>query len=288
MNHLVSVTVGIAAMLGAPSAFAQVGEPLPSLPSSSPESSTSPPTAPHVGGSVSVRGSASSAHGEDEVSDHERVVGKFGVMYFGVTNQPLGSGSLNAGGVQLVPTPVVGARYWMKKGYGVDVGLGLGMSSSGVTSTVDGQDTTKSGPAITAFALHLGVPIALATGKHYKFLVVPEMNFGYATRTVKADVVPNVPTPPDVHYSGLRFDLGARIGSEIQFGFIGIPQLALQASVGLNLRHISYGGSQDRDPASGANNAVSVTASQTQFGTTVQSDPWALFANNISAIYYLP
>jgi hypothetical protein len=285
MNKGMMLMAGFATWLATTSAFAQAGEPLPP-PSAEPNVSAS--SAPHVSVSAGSKGAGAAAHGDEEVTDHERVVGKFGVMYFGVSNMPLGDGNGVSNGVKLVPTPIIGARYWWKKNYGFDVGLGLGMSSEGATVTTDGQDVSKAGPAVTAFGLHLGVPVALATGKHYKFLVVPEMNFGYATRTAKFDVVPNVPTKPDVHYSGLRFDLGARIGSEIQFGFIGIPQLALQASVGLNLRHLTWGASQERDPASGVANAVSISSSQTSFGTTVQSDPWALFVNNISAIYYLP
>jgi hypothetical protein len=97
---------------------------------------------------------------------------------------------------------------------------------------------------------------------------------------------PGTPTPPDIHHSGFRFDGGARIGTEIQFGFIGVPELALQASVGLRFIHQNWNASQDAGP--GVINPSSASQSANELGTTVQSDPWALFVNNISAIYYFP
>ena len=93
--------------------------------------------------------------------------------------------------------------------------------------------TTTDGPAAVGVAVHGGVPLAFAYGKHYKFLLVPELNIGYARRGEKQN---GNPAPPDIVRTGLRVDAGARIGTEIQFGFIGIPELALQASVGLNIR----------------------------------------------------
>lgn len=83
----------------------------------------------------------------------------------------------------------------------------------------------------------------------------------------------------------IRFDLGARIGTEIQFGFIGIPELALQASVGLNFQHSVWHAS---NPAKGTTKDAAASQTSTEFGTTVQSDPWAIFTNNIAAIYYFP
>ncbi len=140
------------------------------------------------------------------------------------------------------------------------------------------------GPAVIAFAVHAGVPLVLGYGKHYKFLAIPEVNFGYATQTEAQQNVPaGAAAAPDIHRTGLRFDVGARIGSEIQFGFIGVPQLALQASVGLNFRRRVWHNSQETNP-----NATSSSDGDTSLGTTVQADPWALFVNNIAAIYYFP
>src|SRR5262249_11158455 len=101
------------------------------------------------------------------------------------------------------------------------------------------------------------------------------LNFGYATRSVTN------PTPglADTDQNGLAFDLGGRVGTEIQFGFIGIPELSLQASVGLSLSHqrvkATTGGDYTRD-------------ARTSVMTTLQAAPWAIFTNSITALYYFP
>jgi len=88
-----------------------------------------------------------------------------------------------------------------------------------------------------------------------------------------------------VYYKSSPQIISDLIGGQIQFGFIGVPELALQASVGLNFRHQVWSASQDA-----ANNVPASSSSDraSNIGTTVQSDPWALFTNNISAIYYFP
>ena len=123
------------------------------------------------------------------------------------------------------------------------------------------------------FLLHGGLPLALATGQHYTFQVVPELNFGYATSTTKATAAGGA----DITNSGFRFDIGARVGTEVHFGFVGIPELALQATIGLQFKTTSGSTSSGPNSTSDRNSG---------FGTTVQADPWALFANNISALYY--
>lgn len=245
-------------------------------------STTEPPKTTVAAGA----GAPAAAKKDDGITDHEKVVGKFGVGYFGVTQQPIGQGAPAAVTTASVSTPVIGVRYWMAEKMGIDVGLGFNFFSSGSTVEASGKSTDTAGPAVLAFAVHGGLPLVFAYGKHYKFLGVPELNFGYATQTEQAQNVPaGTVTPADIKRHGLRLDLGGRVGTEIQFGFIGIPELALQASVGLNIRYQSWGNSQD---AYGTVPASSSSRHATNFGTTVQSDPWALFTNNISAIYYLP
>lgn len=212
-------------------------------------------------------------------SDHDRMVGHLAVGYFGVTNVPIAAGA-GAGGITAgnVSAPVVGVRYWIKPQIGVDVGLGLGWTG-GSRESVNGATTvTTKDASVFGAVLHGGVPIALVSAKHYVFQVVPELNIGYATSTVSAQNVPaGQPTPPDISLSGFRFDVGARAGAEVHFGFIGVPQLALQGSIGLNFGTESRSFKQD---------TVSASTSRTGFGTSVQASPWAIFTNNISALYY--
>lgn len=276
------IAVGILAL--ASTAMAQEPTPPPTEPVVTPPP---PPPPPPAKATVTVQTATPATDGDkpaDDGTDHSKVVGHFGVGYFGITAQPIGdvtAAGTGAGATvglarATVQVPVIGARYWLNERIGIDGGVGFNFFSSGGSSKTGGTETSQDGPAVIAFALHAGVPIAFATGKHYKFLAIPELNFGYATRTQET---PNV---PDIHFSGIRFDVGARVGTEIQFGFIGIPELALQASVGLNFRHRVYHATVDSNPEQ------SFSATNTDFGTTVQSDPWAIFTNNIAAIYYFP
>lgn len=170
------------------------------------------------------------------------------------------------GGAAVINAPIIGARYWLKRDIGIDGGIGFALSSG----SIDANGTSTDKPSQLGFAIHAGVPLNLAYGKHYSFQVVPELNLAFSSATLKGT--------PDVSLSGFRFDLGARAGAEIHFGFIGVPELALQASVGLYLRRES----RSATPSGGQSSGEGTTT----FATSVQGDPWAIFANNISALYY--
>ncbi len=218
---------------------------------------------------------------EDDSPDHERFIGHFAVGYFGISQIPIATPTANGGGLGAtqgnVTAPIIGARYWFQRNLGIDAGIGFGYTT-GSTTIVQGNTTTSvDAPSMLGFALHGGVPIAFAEGHHYTFELVPEATLGFASGTIKGTPLGNGTTSPDTSLSGLRLDVGARVGAEIHFGFIGVPELALEASVGLYIRHTSYKASQDNNSASGSN---------TSFATSVGSDPWALFVNNISALYY--
>lgn len=294
MRNVLGFITGLGVLLTTTVALAQPTEPTPGTGAAPADQSAQPlPPPPPATVSASTSSSttatapaAASEKNDDGITDHEKVVGKFGVMYFGVTQQPIGTGAPGGVGRGTVQTPVIGARYWLQERLGIDVGLGFNFFSSSRSTTAGPTTTDTDGPAVLAFAVHGGLPLAFAYGKHYKFLVVPELNIGYATQTeAQQNPQPGAPVAADIHRSGFRFDVGGRVGTEIQFGFIGVPELALQASVGLNFRHQVWSASQDA-----ANNVPASSSSDraTNVGTTVQSDPWALFTNNISAIYYFP
>jgi len=221
----------------------------------------------------------------DETSDHDKLAGHLGVGYFGISQIPY-AGGLGGGGnlaAANVTAPVVGVRYWMTRQLGIDVGAGLSLSTFSNSTTPALNPAPQNPPTVFAFALHAGVPIALASAKHFTFEIVPEATFGYASTSV------NEPNPqPSVSVHGLRLDVGGRVGGEINFGFMGLPQLALEASVGLFVRYQNIGASQDSYTAMGGNNVPAASASNGVFtlGTSVGSDPWAIFTDNISALYY--
>ncbi|MDB4943755.1 MAG: hypothetical protein JWP97_3289 [Labilithrix sp.] len=223
------------------------------------------------------------AEEEDPTSDHEKVVGHIGVGYLGLTNLPIATGG--TGGIPArgnVAAPVIGVRYWLGEKIGLDLGLGLGVTG-GSTEVVSGNTTTTTDLAgVFGLSFHGGVPIALAHQKHYKFLVIPELNVGFATQT-ETPAANAGGQAGDITRNGFHLDVGGRVGSEIHFGFIGVPQLSLQATVGLLFARNAWKVKQDV-----GNQTNSASAGETSLGTTVQGDPWAIFVNNISAIYYLP
>jgi hypothetical protein len=193
-------------------------------------------------------------------TDHSMVVGHLGFGYLGRPGVNVGtSGPGNAA----VAAPLIGVRYWFDQGMGLDVGLGFGVNSG----SADAGDP----PSLWAFVLHGGVPLALASGRHYTFEIIPEANIGLGGGTGQLAGV-------DVSNKGFLLDVGARVGAEIQFGFIGLPELALQGSIGAMLSLTSQSSTPDGAPKN--------SASQTSFSTTVYNSPWGIFTNSVSALYY--
>ncbi len=215
---------------------------------------------------------------DDGMNDHDRVVGHLAVGFLGVSQLPIGSIGTGAGATvqrDNLNAPTVGVRYWLNKKIGIDAGLGLAWTGGVNSTNANGTDVaTADPPSRFGGAVHFGVPIALANGKHYTFEAIPEANVGITNGSTKLG-------NNDVTLSGFRLDAGGRVGAEIYFGFIGVPQLSLQGSVGLNFR---YESAKVSTSANGNNSSASVVTRT--LGTTVQSDPWALFVNNISAFYY--
>lgn len=203
---------------------------------------------------------------DDGATDHSRVVGHVGVGFFGVTSVPVGS-LFGGGGMEpiRVSAPTVGVRFWFSPMLGLDASIGIGLQNF----RSDTGDMVNQDAQAFAFAAHVGLPISFAQGKHYKFLLLPEATVGVANGE-----------SGDVLLSGFLFQLGARIGAEIQFGFIDIPQLALQGTVGMHLNFEST--VLDVDP-----NLPTTDESIFSIGTTVQEEPWDIFTGAITAIYYL-
>lgn len=290
MRTALSIAVGMTLALLAPAALAQDTQPQPqpgaggTATAGGTASATLPaPTArPVVQADASGGGGGKPAAAEDNTPDHEKFAGHFAVGYMGITNIPLAGGNFNNPTLGSLAAPVIGVRYWMNKQIGLDLGLGFAVASSSTEVQQRNTTTTTDGPAPFGVAVHGGVPIALAAGKHYTFEIIPELNVGFARQADKA--TGNNP-PPDLVHTGFRLDVGARVGAEIHFGFIGVPELALQASVGAFFSRQVWKLSQDGYAGNG-NAPVSGSIGVTSLGTTVQADPWSLFTNNISALYY--
>lgn len=214
-----------------------------------------PPPAPHAG--------AKDKDKDDGQSDHQKVVGHMGASYFGQFN--VGYGATGGGSAA---TQIVGIRYWTSDTLAVDLGLGLA-TSGGSTKT---GSTTQDQPSMFGLSLKAGVPIAMLSAKHYTFFVEPQLIFGYATQSERP------PAGDETKHTGMHLALGATAGAEIQFGFIGIPHLALDAAIGLGLDYQSASSKKGADPE----NSKSATA----FGTAAFASPWNIFTSNVAARYY--
>jgi hypothetical protein len=236
------------------------------------EPAPAPAPAADANAGMALPGQAEEEEEDDGETDHDAVVGHFGIGYLGSQTVPIATA---AGGRDTVTTPVIGMRYWLNDMMGIDAGLGFGLTSASTEVNNGAMTTTTDLPGVTAFLVHVGVPFSLAQSEHFSFQVVPELNLGLASATIKG-VAPN----PDTDLSGFSLDLGARAGAEVQFGFIDIPQLSLQAGVGLGLRMESGTATVKSVPE------TSGSFSGFALGTNVGGDPWDIFTSSITALYY--
>jgi len=197
--------------------------------------------------------------------DQKMWVGHIGIGWLGTVPIPFGAG----GNADSITAPIVGFRYWVGPTLGLDVGLGFYSRGGSVTGA---SGTSADTPTTTAFALHAGLPLVLGSSQHLTVELVPELNVGFANRTSKAG------DGTDITDSGLHVNVGARAGAELFFGFIGIPALALEGSVGLFLSSLS----QKSDLGGG----ISTKASQLVISTSSVQQPWDIFRSDVAARYY--
>jgi hypothetical protein len=229
-----------------------------------------------AGGAMTLPGAAPApaARAAAGDSDHDQVIGTLAVGYLGRRSMFVGSTGAGGGGVPLeVSSPVIGVRYWIDEMIGIDAGIGMGINSASLN--VAGQD--QPAPGSTAFIIHGGVPLALASAGHFSFQVIPELNLGLASWSLDRPA-----GAPGWSGSGFHFDIGARAGAEIHFGFIGLPKLSLQGTVGLALA-MDNTKLEDKAPAPQGN---TTKASTLALGTSVQDNPWNIFTSNVAALYY--
>jgi hypothetical protein len=221
---------------------------------------------------------------EDERPDHERMVGRIGVSWFGVSTLPMGTGapsgtavdpSVTVGTPITLSAPALGIRWWLNQTLGLDVGIGFTYGGGSTTDATGTTSTSTSKLGAFGMLVHGGVPLSLATGKHISLQITPEINLGGA----HASVSPTTPMSglPNASLSGFRFDLGARIGGEVHFGFIGIPELSLEGSIGAFVTYQST--SVSAGPASHSDSNVGFT-------TASFNSPWDFFASVVRARYY--
>ncbi|EYF04180.1 Hypothetical protein CAP_4863 [Chondromyces apiculatus DSM 436] len=232
-----------------------------------------------------------------EPSDHDRVVRKLAVGYLGLQTIRLtalggiglGSGSnqstfvplLNMTTFEPAYAPVIGIRYWFGRLVGLDAGVGFYFQSEETQGRTGDFESVKLESNLAGGGLHLGLPLALAHGAHYKFLIIPETNAAFVSGTAVATATLNGDEQTsEITREGFLFELGARIGSELHFGFIGVPELSLQAGVGVYGTYTNASRSVD--------GSVTDSSGSLNFRTTLQASPWAIMTGSLTALYYLP
>jgi hypothetical protein len=197
------------------------------------------------------------------VSDPASASGRIGVGFYGVQafTFPGAPGAQTAS----VPFATIGARYWLPGGggglaraIGIDLGAGVGFAGGSVR---DASGVTSDLPSQSAFGLHLGLPLAVAEWRHAAFVVVPELTFVRAVATTRAAGL------PDTHLTGNAYDVGARAGLEVFFGFIGVPQLSVEMTLGLGFTYVRATARAGDGPETAASAFFS--------GTAVFNDPFS-------------
>jgi hypothetical protein len=204
------------------------------------------------------------------MSAHEAVVGRIGVSWLGTVDVPVGPAT--AAATPVIPTPVVGIRYWLNSTLGIDAGLGFFTTTAATRTENNGTINTLEAPTRTTFVLHGGVPISLGDVGNFAFRVIPEINLGIGMGSIKGAM-----GAPNTDLSGFLLEGGARAGAEIFFGFIGIPQLSLEGTVGL-----FFSSSSGKTTLSGN----STRFSSFVLSTSSVAQPWDIFRKDIAARYY--
>jgi hypothetical protein len=266
--RIVGCLAGLAGVLFTSSAFAQAADAAPAAaaPAPPPEPAAANATASTSGSAqvgMALPGAAPQAAAVAGTSDHDAVVGRLAVGYLGRNGVAI-PGLAGGGGATVIPTPVIGVRYWLSDMLGIDAGLGFGLTSG--SAETGGMSVDN--PSWHLFMIHGGVPLSLASAGHFSFQIVPELNLGFAGASTEVAGM-------DVSVSGFHLDVGARAGAEIHFGFINVPQLSLQGSVGLRMNMDSTG----TDPGDNSTSNFSLA-------TTVGDNPWNIFTSNVAALYY--
>lgn len=254
------------------------------------------------GGAMTLPGAAPAAQAAPGDSDHDQVVGSLGIGYLGLRSMDVGcvaslgcngaggGATLPNAGTQTVGAPVIGIRYWIDQTVGIDAGLGMAIGGASLTNNAPPAGAPNGDvplPGFYAFIIHGGLPLALASSGHYSFQIVPEVNVGFGGWSLDRPVPP-APAPPQQGWSGSGFhlDAGVRAGAEIHFGFIGLPKLALQGSVGL-LFALNNTSIKDKEAAAATPaGTYESKGSTTNFSTTVGDNPWNIFTTNVAALYY--
>ena len=208
--------------------------------------------------------------------DGARAMGTWALVVF--NTQPFSFP--NTGGAAPIPLTVytVGLRRWTTeplgpfRNWGYDLGIGLNYTRSSITQPQTGTLTTTDGPSTSGFGLHAGLPLAITLHQHAVFELVPEADVIWAKETI-----PALTSATTTRYSGWSARVGARAGFELFFGFVGIPQLAIEASLGASLNY---------DSVTSSIGPIERSTRTWGVRTLRGNEPWSIFSGSVAAMYH--
>jgi hypothetical protein len=183
---------------------------------------------------------------------------RWAIGYTGVSQVATGAGTLTV--------PGIGVRYWASPTLGIDFGVGFGWLGGSTESPGMSQDKDN----VYGFLVQGGLPLAISTHRHVSFQLIPFVTFAHGQTSTGG-------TGASTDFSGNRVEVGARSGFELFFGFIGIPELSLSATVGVQF---------ERHSTSTTSGGLTMSDTTMRITTTVQNNPWDIFAGNVAARYY--
>lgn len=228
-------------------------------------------------------------------TDHDKSVGSWAVGFLGARQVPRavagpgavvidanGSATLTVDSASIT-VPTFGVRRWFNKRVGFELSLGFNIQGGDVEQAIPNPDPSQSRrvdastPSAKAFALRGGVPISVYAAKHLNVLFLPEFDFGISSQTIEGVNESTTGDPLELQLSGLVVGAGARLGAELSFGFIDVPQLALQSA---------WGARFEWRRRSGKIGDAEMNLSEQAVGTSWFGSPWDIFAGSISLLYY--
>ncbi|MFI5302338.1 MAG: hypothetical protein ACHREM_29955 [Polyangiales bacterium] len=216
-----------------------------------------------------------------EATDHDRVVGHWAFGYFGELDVPIGAIGVRTAG-DTAAAQMIGVRRWFGR-WRLDVAAGIALDQGTATNA----STTADQPSTLIWSAKVAVPYALWVEPHFTVFAGPEVAYGHSGETIAATPATTFSAATaEIHHTGQRISVGGRAGAEIQFGFLGLPHLALDATIALTF-----------DATSGSSDGIASTTSTTGATTTesfshqsIQSStghqPWNIFFSNVAAVYY--
>ncbi len=277
MRSVLSLLVGAAFVTATAAAGAQ------DLSGSVPSSGASPTV---TGGSITDTSGP---------TDHSVVVGRLGLRYFGPSQMRALNETGMRGGSATLHT--VGARYWLSGGLAIEGGLALGFRSGGTTASETSGGTTRCPnmmcggdiPNFFGIGLQVGLPIMLSEAKHLAIHLDPFVSLHYGRSALTTTPAPDVQN--DTTLNAILFAVGANATAELQFGFLGIPQLGLQASLGFAINYssdstttVSTTTRAGQQPRTETTNSASLFNASTTVGPGYSLAE--IITGSISAVYY--